>query len=104
MNSKNNVNNNTGRILKYFYPILPSMVRIRSESLCLDHTFFPDATMKCVSYDDLIELLKSKYIDSVWAFIPKDSEAYYICPITKEKLFMYGWTDLSEFSAAESYT
>ena len=91
-------------ILKYFYPILPSIVRIKSECLCMDHTFVPDATMKPVSYDDLIELLKSKYIDSVWAFVPKESEAYFLCPVTGEKLTIYGWTDLSEFSAAESYT
>lgn len=90
-------------ILRYVYTETPSMVRIKSESLCLDHTFVPGVSKNFVSFNDLVELLESKYIDSIHAFVPKDAKAYYICPISNEKIPIYGWIDLSLFGVAEPY-
>lgn len=92
-------------ILKYLYLELPSIVRIKSESLCLDHTFSPDATMKPVSYDDLYKLLNKGYIDSVHAFVPKEAMIYCIDTINNnEKLPVSGWINLSDFDAVEPFS
>jgi len=91
-------------ILKYVYIELPSIVRIKSESLCLDHIFSPDATMKSVSYDDLFKLLNKGYIDSVHAFVPNDSMVYCFDTINNEKLPVSGWIDLSDFDAVEPFS
>ena len=91
-------------ILKYYYPELASTVRIKSESLCLDHTFVPAASVNPLSLQDLCKLSKEKYIDPVRVFLPKTAEAYYIDLINNEKVPVYGWVELNEFEVAEPYT
>ena len=91
-------------ILKYYYPELASTVRVKSESLCLDYTFVPGASVNPLSLQDLCKLSNEKYIDSVRVFIPKTAEAYYIDCINNEKVSVYGWVELNEFKVVEPYT
>lgn len=91
-------------IIKYYYPELVSTARIKSESLCLDYTFVPEASVNPLSLQDLCELSNEKYIDSMRVFIPKKAEAYYIDYISDEKVSVYGWVDLNEFEVAEPCT
>jgi len=91
-------------VLKYFYTEFPSVVRIKSESLCMDHTFVPGASSKPVSLDYLCKLSHEDHIDCVFALIPKAAKAYYIDSINNEKISIYFWEELSVFDAAEPYS
>ena len=92
-------------ILRYYYPVLASTVRVRSESLCLDHTFVPAASVDPISLQDLWRLAYEEDIDSVYVFIPKAAEAYYMDCIDNEevKVSVCGWIELNKFEAVEPY-
>lgn len=52
----------------------PSQIRIVSEFLCLDHTFSPAVSQKkIIGYKDLLHLLKSPLIDSVYVNMEEGS-------------------------------
>lgn len=82
------------RKIFYNYAEPPQMVRIKSEALCLDHTFSPLSSCRCLGIGDCIKLANSPFIDSVQMLLAEENNAYYPEPITDiGKVYLLGWVD-----------
>ena len=55
---------------------VPEQIRIKSDRLCLDHTFSPNATLNCISYRDINSLLENPLFDTIQINLAKGT-AYY---------------------------
>lgn len=52
-------------IIYYDEMCVPEQIRIKSEILCLDHTFSPNATLSCISYIQLKSLIDNPLFDLI---------------------------------------
>ena len=50
----------------YYYYAHPKAIRIRSEKLCLDHTFYTDLSKPGFTFEDIQELISNPMIDELW--------------------------------------
>lgn len=50
----------------YFYYVCPKAIRIKSEKLCLDHTFYTDLSKPSITIEDIQELISNHMIDELW--------------------------------------
>ena len=55
---------------------VPEQIRIKSDKLCLDHTFSPNATLNCINYRDINSLLENPLFDTIQINLAKGT-AYY---------------------------
>lgn len=78
--------------------ITPLSIRIVSEKLCLDHTFFPNSSHKKIKLNDILTLQSSPFIDSLSIEFAKNSA--FIKSFEKgggTSIDDYsGWLDMSE--------
>ena len=75
------------------------MVRIKAESLCLDHTFDPWASETPMNIGYFIKMAESPYIDQVLMLLSEENDAFYYDELNhNEKVVVTGWVDASLFT------
>ena len=83
--------------LEYLYLETPSIVRITSSKLCLDHTFYPLSSHTPISFKELYEMANSDLYDSVNVFIDNNCDVISHDSINNEDIKLFGWISLKEF-------
>lgn len=84
-------------VLYYDWIEVPKIVRIVSDSLALDHTFFPGSCDCQIGIKELQMLLQTPTIDEIYIFLEEKNKAYYV-NAAEECIPVTGWIALSSFS------
>lgn len=85
-------------LLKYISVCPPKKVRIKSERLCLDYTFEPMSSQRCISIGDMLRLAQEQVIDLVMLYFDSDNGAYYVDELADGKrIYLNGWYNAELF-------
>ena len=75
---------------------LPEAVRVLSNRLQLDHTYFPYASGDNLSVIELKRLIHENVFDNVW-IKPSEPEDAYVLGINGEIMYLDQWLSLNDF-------
>ena len=84
--------------LYYFQMGIPRCVRIISNKLQLDHTFFPAAgPVDNFGSEDYMKMIKDGVFSDV-RILPEENDAYILAPEPEGKIYINDWVSLSDYS------